>query len=339
MDVNNAMNLPAQPSTLGQKLKKPFVAVKEAARTAIDAIDRYTSPREGTKGDFEKGTYFQASFQGAQEGFALMGLPGIIEGAIPSGIGVAVTNATGKWYAGLAAGVATGAALGCGIAMVLGNPVVTGAIGGALLGSMETFRGDSCSATRDAGGNANMISAPFIKGPGKIAAGIGSALGTKVKSKTGKAIVGGVTAAAIGGVLAAIGFSPVSVPVAIAACAAGGVLGPFLGPRYSQFFRNLSQDIGTVAVKGLQKLGIMDKDQDGGRLKNVAGAIPSSFLKESVRGLALSDGNIGKMLISGVCESLEQAHIFLKQKKSGKEEAPPPAATQGGEGQPPKTDQ
>lgn len=152
-----------------------------------------------------------------------------------------------------------------------------------------------------------------------MAGGIGSAIGSKMKSKTAKSIVGGIAAAAIGGALAAVGFAPVSIPVAVAACAAAGALGPHLGPRYSQFFRNLSNDLGKAFEKGARKIGLIKEDKEvDGRKRNVIGAIPSSFIKEGIKGFALSDGNIAKMLVAGVMESVEQGHIFLHQ-KAGKD--------------------
>ena len=310
-------NEPVQPhNTIGQKLAAPFKKAASAVKKGYDAVDRYTSPREETGGDFEKASYFQACFTGSTEGLCVMGVPGIFVGAGSAAMGVAVTNKTGSQAAGVAAGIATGAATGAAIGAVVGGPmgIAGGAIAGGILGAMETFRGNPSSATRDAAGNANMISAPFVPGPAKMAGGIGSAVGSKMESKMAKSVVGGTVAAAVGGTLAAIGFAPVSIPVAIVSCAAAGVLGPHLGPRYSQFFRNLSNDIGKGLTKVGQKLGIVSKDSDGGKAKNVIGAIPSSFIKEGIRGFALSDGSISKMLIAGVMESVEQAHIFLKSK-------------------------
>ena len=314
MQINNSSI--QQNKTFGQKLAAPFKKAAGAVKKGIKAVDDYTSPREETAGNFEKASYFQACFTGGTEGLCVMGAPGILVGAGSAAAGVAVTNATGSQALGVVAGVSAGAAAGAGIGAVIGGPlgVVGGAIAGGVLGAMETFRGNPESATRDAGGNANMISAPFIPGPAKMAGGIGAAVGTKMKSKTAKSIVGGTVAAAIGGTLAAVGFAPVSIPVAVGACAAAGVLGPHLGPRYSQFFRNLSNDIGKGLTKLGKKIGIVKEDSDGGKAKNIIGAIPASFMKEGLRGFALSDGSLTKMLASGVMESVEQAHIFLKSK-------------------------
>ncbi|MCD4783104.1 MAG: hypothetical protein K8T10_04645 [Candidatus Eremiobacteraeota bacterium] len=315
------------PAHIGNKVISPFKKagkkVVEKVKDGVEFIDDYTSPREETAGNFKKASYFQACFTGATEGFYVMGLPGVAMGAVPAAVGVAVSNKTGKESLGVVAGVISGAAVGAGVGAIVTGPagVVAGAITGAILGAMETFRGSSKSETRDGGGNANMISAPFIPGPAKMAGGIGSAIGTRMKSKTAKSVVGGIAAAAIGGTLAAIGFAPVSIPVAIAACGAAGVLGPIMGPRYSQLFRNLSNDIGKLVGKAAKKIGLVKegKDMDPNK-KNIIGAIPSSFVKEGLRGFALSDGNIGKMLLGGVMESIEQAHIFLTQKK-GKDQA------------------
>ncbi len=318
MRINPNINREGQTS----KILKPFKKIKEKAKNALEAIDRYTKPREATAGNFEKASYFQACFTGATEGFYVMGPPGIVVGSLSGAVGVMTTNLTGKTFIGVASGVTMGIAIGAALGAI-GGPasLLTGAIGGGLLGAMETFRGNPDSKTRDGGGNANMISAMFVPGPAKMAGGIGSAVGTRMKSDTAKAVVGGLTAATIGGVLAAVGFAPVSIPVAAAGCAAAGVLGPFLGPRFSQLFRNLSNDLGNLIEKGGKKLGLIKEDGSMNvKAKNVIGAIPSSFIKEGLRGFALSDGNIGKMLLGGVMESFEQAHIFLTQKYGHKGE-------------------
>ena len=315
-------NKPVTP-TLGQKIAKPFIKTKEAVKKAIDAVDRYTSPREDTAGEFKEASYFQACFTGATEGFYTLGLPGTVVGAVPAAVGVAVTRKTNKTFLGVLAGVASGMAVGAGMGALTGNPagVVGCTIAGGVLGAMETFRGDPNSKTRDGGGNANMVSAFWVPGPGKMAAGIGSAAGTKMKSKAGKAAVGAAVAGTIGGVLAAVGFSPVTIPVAVAACAVGGAVGPFLGPRFSQFFRNLSSDIGKGIDKAGKKMGFFKNETDKGkRTKSAVGAIPSSFVKEGLRALAMSDGDPVKMVVGGVMESIEQAHIFITQKiDEGKE--------------------
>lgn len=310
------------PST-GSSITKPFRKVKEAVAKSIDAVDKYTSPREDTQGNLKKGSYFQACFNGATDGFLVMGPAGIVVGAAPAAAGVAVVNKTGKLSLGIAAGTLSGAAAGAAVGTVLGGPIGTaaGAVTGSLLGAFETFRGYPNSKTRDAAGNANMIAAPFVPGPAKIAAGIGSAIGSKGNSKLSKSVIGAIAAGAIGGVLAAVGFAPISIPVAIAATATAGALGPHFGPRYSQFFRNLSSDAGKLVEKGAKKIGLIKEDDSmGNRKKNAIGAVPSSFIKEGIKGFALSDGNIPKMLLAGLVESFEQAHIFLTQKIDGKED-------------------
>lgn len=318
------MNIEAPKTTgvsLGDKIKKPFVKIKNAVNKAIEAVDSYTSPREETSGEFKKASYFQACFTGATEGYYTLGLPGTVMGAVPAAVGVAVMNKTDKPLIGVLAGIGTGMAVGAGMGLMTGHPagVVALTIAGGILGAMETFRGDPSSKTRDGGGNANMVSAFFVPGPGKMAAGIGSAVGTKVKSKAGKAAVGAAVAGVLGGTLAAIGFTAISIPVAVAACAVGGAIGPFFGPRFSQFFRNLSNDIGKGVDKLSKKIGIKNGDSEkSGRIRNVIGGVPSSFIKEGLRAMAMSDGDPAKMLIGGFMESIEQAHIFLTQ-KTGKE--------------------
>lgn len=321
-----------QRRTIGQKIARPFKAagsaVKKgvkatgsAVKKSVKAVDDYTSPREGTAGDFKKASYFQSGFTGALEGFYVLGPAGIVTGAASGLAGSAVSNATGKVSMGVVTGIVTGAALGAGTAALVGGPagLVGGAIAGGVLGAMETFRGDSKSQTRDGAGTANMISAAFVPGPAKMAGGIGSAIGTRFKSKIAKAMMGGISAAAIGGVLAAVGFAPVSIPIAVAGCAAAGVAGPFVGPRFSQLFRNLANDIGNGIEKGLKKVGLVKEDKGMGKAKNVVGAIPASIIKEGIRGFALSGGDIGKMVIGSVTESVKQTHMFLNQDSDNKE--------------------
>lgn len=317
------MKINSNPETMGTKIAKPYKAVKNAVSKSVEAVDKYTSPREGTKGDLGKGSYFQACINGTIDGIMIMGPTGIVVGAAPAAIGVAVANKTGKTSLGVIAGSASGAGIGAAVGTMVGGPAgtVTGLITGSVIGALGTFRGSSNADTRDSAGSANMLAAPFIPGPGKLSAGIGSAVGSRMESKTAKSIMGGITAAAIGGILAAIGFAPVSIPVAIVAAGAAGVLGPHFGPRYSQLFRNLANDIGNVVEKGAKKIGLMKDDKENSKANNVVGSIPSSFVKEGIKGFALSDGNIPKMLIAGVLESIKQANIFLTQ-KTGSSEKP-----------------
>ncbi len=304
-------------STLGQKIKKPAVKVKDAVMKAVDVVDKYTSPREDTAGGLKKASYFQACLNGVTEGFYTMGLPGTIIGAVPAAVGVTVTRKTDNTVIGVLAGIGSGAATGAAVGALTGNPagIIGCTIAGGVIGAMQTFRGDPDSRTRDAGGNANMISAVWIPGTGKMAAGIGSAMGSKMKSKTAKAAVGAAVAGTVGGALALVGFAPVAVPVAVAASAIGGAIGPFLGPRFSQFFRNLASDAGRGVEKLGKKMGLFKEDSDNAkRTQNSIGTIPASFLKEGIRGMALSDGDPVKMLVGGVMDVVSQAHIFITQK-------------------------
>lgn len=322
MSIDGSKSI-GKPTYTERFIKKPARKVKNAAKTAIDAVDKYTSPRPDTEGSFEKASYFQACFTGMTEGMYIMGAPGLVVGAVPAGIGVAVNNKTGKPFLGVLAGIASGAALGAAAGALTANPagVVGMAVTGGILGAMETYRGDANGRTRDSAGNANMVSALFVPGPAKMAGGIGAATGSKVKGKFKQAAVGATVAGVLGGTLAAVGFAPVSIPIAVAGCAMAGAVGPSMGPRFSQLFRNLASDIGKGVKKLGKKLGFFKKDDaKEKRTQNAIGSIPAAFLKESLRGFALSDGNIPKMLLGGVTESLEQIHIFIKQ-KMGDEEA------------------
>jgi hypothetical protein len=293
------------------------------AHSTIGAVDEYTKPRESTGGDFKKGSYFQAGFNSVIEGFYMMGAPGVAIAVPPSLIGTAVTNKTGSTAAGVAAGAASGLVLGFAIGTATGGPAagVPMGITGGLMGAMQTLRGDASAETRDAGGGARMLAAPFMPGISKVGAGIGASVGSKMDSTAGKILVGGVTAALIGGSLAAIGFAPVSVPVAVAASFAAGAAGPEFGNRFSQLFRNLSNDFGDAIEKGAQKTGLFE-DGMGERLKNAVGTVPSSLIKEGVTSFLLSDGSdVGKMVLGGTLESAKQIHMFMTSEIEGENES------------------
>lgn len=281
---------------------------------AIQWLDDYTSPRSDTAGNFKQASYFQAAFQGGSEGFYLMGLPGIAAGASSALTGAFVQNKTGSELAGLAAGTSVGAALGAGVGALTGIPLFGATMVGALVGSFQTIRAHGEAKIRDSGGNATMISAFFVPGPAKVAGGIGAAMGARMESKWAQAVVGGLSGAALGGALAAIGYAPVSVATAALGSALAGAAGPFVGPRFSQFFRNLAQDAGTGISKLLHKTGMV-KEPVEAKAANAIGSVPAAFLKEGMRGFQLSDGGLAGFVVGGLMESAQQAQIALFSKK------------------------
>jgi hypothetical protein len=277
-------------------------------KRAVSAIDEYTRPREETKGDLVQHSLLLGC--NVSDGISVLGVKGLLGSLVAPAFGVYVANKTGKTAMGIIAGAAMAAALGAGASLVTGCPMLRTVIFSALLGTYETFRGNPKSETRDAASGANIVAAPFISGPLKLAGGVGAALATKMKSRTARILTGAATSAVIGAAIAAIGMSPVSLPVAVTFSALSGAAGPFFGPRYSQFFRNLSNDIGK-AIGRMQTMLGKKKESDPTTL-NIAGAVPASIAKEAVRTFALSDGSIPKTLFACTGEALKQGYIFWK---------------------------
>ncbi len=285
-------------------------------KRAVKWLDDYTSPREGTSGNFKEANYFQATFQGATEGFYLLGPAGALAGAGAAVGGSFVQNKTQSQVLGVLTGTALGAGLGAAAGALVGNPLGRAAILGGILGGFQTIRSHGLSEVRDSGGNATMISAFFVPGPAKVAGGFGAAAGARMESPAAKALVGAAVGAATGAGLAAIGFAPVSVTTAAIGSGVAGAIGPFFGPRFSQFFRNLAEDAGKGLVTVGEKVGLIKKEvSENGR--NAAGAVPAAFIKEGLRGFMYSDGGLAGFIIGGAMESIQQAHIMMA---SGKKE-------------------
>lgn len=279
-------------------------------------IDAYTSPRETTAGNFEKFSHFQAVMHSAPAGYAFFGSLGIASASFSALLGGYVKEKTGSEVLGMLAGTTVGAVSG-GLLGSFGGPsgIFAGAINGGLLGALVVFRGNDRASVRDTAGNSVMISGLFIPGTGKIAGGIAAALGDIFgKSKLAKAIIGGGIAAITGGILAISGFSPAGMPVAVLGTAIAGALGPYIGPRYSQLFRNLSQDIGNCFYSFLKKHKIVKKELREEEI-NSLGAGPSSFLKEGIKSFIYSDGSPLAVVFSAISETIEQIHIFLTSKR------------------------
>jgi hypothetical protein len=294
---------------------RPCSTIREFAGRALHAIDEYTKPREETEGNISKHSYFLGC--SISDGISVMGLKGLLGSLVAPAVGITVANKTGKATLGILAGTATATALGVGLSLVTGAPMLQTAVFSGLLGAYETFRGNPRSEMRDAASGANILGAPVLHGPIKMACGIGAAAGTKMKSKIGKALIGGAVSGLVGAAVAAIGLSPLSIPVAIGASVIAGAAGPFFGPRFSQFFRNLSNDIGTALGRLAKRLGA--KKELDTKTKNIIGSFPSSVIKEGIRSFALSDGSLTKTLVACAGESFKQGYIFYKQVKPHEE--------------------
>lgn len=303
----------------------PAKEEKNLLQRGVQWLDEYTSPRDATSGDFKKASYFQATFQGGTEGFYLMGPLGAVAGAGSAVAGTVVGNKTNSRLLGVLTGAGVGAALACATAALTGVPLVQTAMLGGLLGSFQTIRSDGLSKIRDSGGNATMVSAFFVPGPAKMAGGIGAAAGARFQHPAAQALVGAATGAAMGAGLAAIGFAPVGVAVAAVGSGLAGAVGPFIGPRFSQFFRNLAEDIGKGVSKGLVKIGVMDEPMKD-KPANAVGAVPAAFIKEGMRGFQLSDGGLAGFVVGGIMESIQQAHIMFFSGKDKEEAAEAPKA-------------
>ncbi len=286
-------------------------------KKAIDWLDDYTSPRETTAGNFKGANYFQAFFQGGTEGFYLMGPAGVVAGAGSALTGSLVQNRTGSQVAGVLCGTAVGAALGTAVGALTGQPLFNAGVLGGLLGGFQTIRAHGKAEIRDAGGNATMISAFFIDGPSKVAGGIGAAAGARYEEPWKKALVGAGVGAGMGAGLAAVGFAPCSVPIAALGAGLAGAVGPFFGPRFSQFFRNLAEDSGKgIEAVGL-KTGLVQTPIDE-KYRNAIGAVPAAFIKEGIRGFMYSDGGLAGFVVGGTMESVQQAHIMFFSEKEKK---------------------
>ncbi len=290
---------------------------KNPVEKAVTWMDDYTSARETTGGNFKSANYFQAFFQGGTEGYYLMGPAGVVAGAGSALTGSFIQNKTGSQVLGVVCGTAVGAALGTAVGALSGQPLVNAGVLGGLLGGFQTIRSDGRSEIRDAGGNATMISAFFIDGPAKVAGGIGAAAGARYEKGWQRALIGAGVGAATGAGLAAIGFAPATVPVAALGAGLAGAVGPFFGPRFSQFFRNLAEDSG----KGMEWVGMrtgLARGPIDEKYRNAMGAVPAAFIKEGLRGFMYSDGGLSGFVIGGAMESVQQAHIMFFSEKDAK---------------------
>ena len=148
-------------------------------------------------------------------------------------------------------------------------------------------------------------------------------MGARMDGKFQQAVVGAATGAALGAGLAAIGYAPVSLAMAALGSGLAGAVGPFIGPRFSQFFRNLADDIGSGVATLLYKTGILDKPLED-KAANAIGSVPAAFVKEGMRGFQLSDGGLMGFVVGGLMESAQQAQIALFSKKEDETHDPRP---------------
>jgi hypothetical protein len=294
--------------------------VKDGVSHVIHKADEWTSPMETTGGDFKEASYFQAGSHAASSGFAIAGFKGAVAGIAASSVGIFVEKRTKSTVIGMVAGATSSAIVGGFLGSTAGPVgIVAGAATGTLLGAYQVLRGNADAGVRDGSGNAGLITGPFLPGPTKLAGGIGTGIAMRYgNSNISKALIGAGTAAAIGAVVAVAGFSPVGLLATIGINAAAGAISPFMGPRFSQFFRNMSNVAGNYVEKAANKLHIIDKPLTEMQ-KNMVGALPSSYAKEAIRSFILSDGSIGAVAVAGLSEAIEQVHIFINSKKEEKE--------------------
>lgn len=305
--------------SIGDGIKNAAKAVGRGFFKAGKAIDIYTSPRPGTEGNFDpKGfsSYVPALFQAGTEGYYFLSWSGAAGGMLSCATGLLTEKVTNSLPVSIAAGAISGAGLMIGLAMLTHAPasLVVAAVAGALLGVQQLFRGNHSSKVRDSAGNAALITGFVMPGSFKLNGGIASGLAAVAggESKIAKLLIGGAAGAALTAGMCAAGLigGPMLIPVAVTALA--GMAGPFLGPRFSQFFRNFSEDTGKVFGAGVKK--VFGKNLSN-RIESAAGAIPSSFIKEGTRGLINTDMDPWGFLIGGASECIQQAYIFMMSKR------------------------
>ncbi|GMU52717.1 MAG: hypothetical protein AMXMBFR33_18630 [Candidatus Xenobia bacterium] len=280
------------------------------ARQALQAADRYTSPRSTTAGNFERPNLFQSACEGATEGFYLMDLPGL---AIQGSAGVAAVLARrlgdNPWVGALA-GTATGAAVGAATTLITGGSPVAMATCGAMLGTYTGLRADSRAVVRDGGVNGLILASPFFEGPAKVVGGLGALLGAQFPSEKKRLLVGALAGCAVGTSLAAAGVIPMDPLMAGLACTAASGLGAVVGPRTSQFFRNLAEDIGERG-RALRGETPDTPPSTARRWARTLGVIPLSFGKEMVLAGVYGDGAFLKGLLGGAVDAVQQGNIMF----------------------------
>ena len=283
---------------------------------ALGWLDNYTRPRAATSGDLDQNSYIQPMFHAVPAGFAFMGMKGIASAALASVAATFVDRKVHNRALAFAAGATVGALATAALGSLSGPAGMVEIVGGAMLGGVQSFRGDRTAEVRDASGNATLISGLFLPGTSKIAGAVASGVGASLETASWRtqALVGAATGAALGVGLSALGLSPAGmVTTAVVSAAAGGI-GPLFGPRFSQGFRNLAEDSGGWATQGLRKAGVPEEKLSEDVARGI-GSFPSQFLKEGLRGFINSDFQVSGMLVGGFVESLELVELFWEQKK------------------------
>lgn len=299
-------------------MSNPFKCIGNGFKTAGRAINKYSSPRPGTEGNFEPNgysSYAPAFFQAGTEGYYFMGPFGVASGIASCAAGLLTEKKLKSLPLGMTVSFIVGAGLMAATAILTHAPggYIIPAVGGALLGVQQLFRGNPYSKIRDSAGNATLLTGLFMPKAFKLSGGIASGFATRVTdSKAAQIAIGAASGAAIAAGLSVGGMltGPIWIPIAVSAGA--GIIGPTLGPRFSQFFRNLSEDTGKLIGKGFDKM-FGRKVSD--RVKSAIGAIPSSFGKEGTRGLINTDLDPWGFVIGGISESIQQAYIFLMSER------------------------
>lgn len=291
--------------------------MRYAAR-AVHAIDRYTSPRRTTAGNFERSNVFQSVTDGITEGFYLMGVQGVlIQGSAGAASSLARRYVSDRLLVGALAGSATGAAVAMATSMATGVAPVGLVTTGALLGAYSGLRAAPNANVRDAGVNGLLLSALFIPGPAKAAGGLGAIVGAQFRSEKERILAGAVAGLAFGASLSVAGALPLGPVKAAIVCAVAGGGGAFIGPRTSQFFRNLAEDIGEKgrALTGKPREEGPVEDSASRRWARTLGVVPLSMTKEMVMALMYGDGAWLKGLAGGALDSVIQGTVMYHSKE------------------------
>lgn len=277
------------------------------------AIDDYTSPRESTGGDLEENDYIQSLLHAGGAGYSFMGVQGV---GIASACAVAstfVARRTDSRVAALATGALVGGATAAAVSALTGPLSPALVAGGVLLGGLQALRGDKLSRVRDASGGATMLTGLFLPGTSKIAGAVAAGVAGSQEKPVMRALVGAATGVALGAALGAMGLAPGGVVLTAALSGLGGAVGPFFGPRFSQFFRNLGNDCGKGVKILAEKVGL-DTDKANPKVMDMVGALPAQIAKEAVRGFINSDFDVKGIVASGLSEAVEQIHLIWAQK-------------------------
>jgi len=280
----------------------------------VDWVDRSTAAAPDTHGNFSSPPYVPALLIAGIEGFALRGPLGIATSAAAAVSSVYVEHKTGSNLLGVATGITVGAAMAAVTFPAANVPhMVMNAVTGGLLGGFQAYRCNKIADVRGAGTMGALVSALFARGPAKVAGGIAAAATAHFAGKRSpwtQAAAGAALGATLGAGLALAGFAPVGVGYFVAISALSGGVGPILGPRYSQLFRNLSKNFGTRMEAGLRKARLV-KHPLKERVRNCLGALPAGATKEGVTGLLYADGHLAGLVAGTLVEAIHLTAVFM----------------------------